>query len=450
MRTSTMSVVALLMLAIPALAGAQAGPKLAIGNIRGDASRVRRQILLELCEPYTCVAASRIVTDQLPDPRKLKAAGVAGYLGGAVTGEPGQRSLVLALTTPASTAHRPAHTWRFKLTPDGRLRPQALERITSDLNEALAGAAAQLPPPPAAPPQKAINPPPPAPKPPPAEAKPPPPVAKAPPAAKSEAPTVAAPEKHPAAAHGAPLRAAFEGGIWVTQRKLTYSGVVAGTTPLRTFDASGIFVPRLHLEIFPMAFTGSRSLFSGIGITADYGHSIGLQVTPPTGSTEGSHPATLTMLNAGLVWRMKPMSSSEFVLAPALRYRSLQLVTSAKGGVTIAGLPDARLSGYDLRLDIEAPVGSSLSLLAGGGYTFWTSGKDLVKGTGFFGSGSVHGLEAEAGISYRITGPLSARALFEYQSASYSSLGNPAPGIGTASGASDTYLGFRAMVRAEF
>jgi len=446
MRVKTLGVVAALATATPGLAFAQlSSSKLAIGTISGDSSRVRRQILVQLCGPYACVAPTNLTTESRPDPAKLARAGVAGYLGGAVTGEPGARRLVLNLTTPSSTGHKPTRTWHIHLAPDGSLRPQALEHFSVELDEVLQAAGAHPPPAPAAPPQAPPPVPPPAAKAP--SPPPPPPPAPTPPPAPAPKPA-AAPEK-PAGER--PLRFAMEGGLWVTNRKLSYSGASAppGTTALRAFDASAILVPLLRLELYPGALAGAKPLWAGIGLYLDYGHSVGLKVQPPAGSTEGSHDASLSVLDAGLLWRLRPISGSRFTVAPAFGYRSLQQVTSAKNGVKIDGLPDTNLSGFELRVDLDAPVSGLVSLQAGGGYTFWTSAKDMV-GDGFFGQGSARGFEVEGGASFHLTGVLSIRALVEYQATSYSSLADPAPGLGTANGATDAYLGARAMLRGEF
>jgi hypothetical protein len=458
MRTLTIGVLLSLALGVPAAAAAQSSSRLAIGTIRGDSSAVRRQILLQVCGPYQCVAASRFTADDRPDPEKLAAGGVSGYLGGAVTGAGADKRVILTLTTPTTTAKKPAHTWRLRLGPDGRLRPQVLERFTIEMDEILQASTAQLPPSPATPPQR--QPPPvakaPPPPPPPPAAKPPPPP-KPPPAAKPppqqaeekpRPPPQPREERAPRAAYAGPLRFAAEGGLWVTSRKLSYSGANGGS--LRTFDASAVLVPSLRLEVYPMALAGNPGrLTSGIGLFLDYGHSIGLKVKPPSGNTEGNHEATLTNLDLGVVWRVQPMSGSGFTVAPALSYRSLQLVTAAKGGVEIDGLPDTKLTGFELRVDLAAPVGDSFRVVGGGGYTLWTSAKDLVKG-GFFGKGSARGFEVEGGLQYRILGPLHVKGVLEYQSTSYSGLGSPASSSFVASGATETYFGGRLMVRGEF
>jgi hypothetical protein len=439
MRFVTIGVVAVLTLAVPAVSHAQAPTKLAIGAIHGNASQVRRQLLLQLCGPHDCVASSRLVTNGRPDPQKLQRQGVAGFLRGTVTGEAGEQRLALELTSPASAGRPPVRTWKLKLTPQGRLRQGTLERFASELDTALQGAAPSAPAAPVAPPPR-VQPPPP---PPPVAPAPPPPAPERP--VEKPAPVAPPPPRHAPASES--LRAAVEAGLWVTGRHLSYGGNAAG---LRTFDVGAILVPRLRLEVYPAAFAGAPPLVAGIGLYLDYGQSLGLKVKPPSGSTEGSHSASLSVLDLGLDWRVQPVPGSRFTLVPALGYRSLQLVTSAKGGSKIDGLPDAKLSGYELRLDLEAPIGERFGVLGGAGYTLWTRAKDLVKGSGFFGKGSARGLQLDLGASYAFWGPLSARAIFDYQSTSYSGLGDPGTSGMSASSAKDSYLGARFLVRAAF
>jgi hypothetical protein len=245
------------------------------------------------------------------------------------------------------------------------------------------------------------------------------------------------------------LRVAGELGVWLTNRKLSWSGATDGTDgPLRSYDANAIFVPSFRLELYPGAWGGARSLLAGIGGFVEYGQSVGLKVKPPSGSPEGNHAGRLTSLDLGALWRLHLISGSRFALAPALAYRSLQVTTSSKDGRTIPGVPDTRPSGFQLRLDAELPVTPSVLLLGGGGYTLWTSKKDVV-GT-FFGKGSARGYSLDAGASWRFMGPLSVKALVAYESVSYTGLGDPKPTYGTASGARDAYLGGRFMVRAEY
>jgi hypothetical protein len=422
--------------AIPAFAAAQS-PKLAVGAVRGDSSRVRRQLLLQLCEPFQCVAASRVTTGARADPDKLARAGVSGYLSGVVTGEPGERRLLLSLATPDKAA---ARTWKFRLTADGKLRQPALDRVTAEMGETLAGASRLAPKaaqPPSGPPPATLPPPrapPPEPAPPPAEAK-----------AKPLPPTADRPRSGAAVETPHELRFALEAGLWLTNRHLTYTGASASDTPpLRTFDASAIVVPEVRAEVYPAAFAGAGRLWSGIGVYLQYGHSVGLKVKPPSDVAGSNRSATLTDLAAGLKWRLQPFSTSRFTVTPAVGYRSFSLVT---GGAAIAGLPDSKLSGYEGRLDLAMPVTARVTLLGGGGYLYFTSAKDLVKT--YFPSGSARGFTAEGGVDVKVLRPLSVRALLEYQNVSYT-LRRGDAGTFHATGAKDAYLGGLVAARAEF
>ena len=288
----------------------------------------------------------------------------------------------------------------------------------------------------------------PPPPPPPPVAPPPAPPAPAPEVKPAPAPVAAAPKAAPRP-EGAPLRAAVEVGAWITSRHLSYSGdSPAGSTPLRTFDASAVFNPGLRLEVYPGAFTDTRPLLAGIGAYLDYWKSVGLKVKPPSGSTEGDHDGSMSALDFGLLWRLRPFTSTRLELAPALSYRSLSVTTSDAGGVHIAGLPDTKLSGVELRLDAIEPLGDRFVVMGGLGYTLWSSAKDLVKG-GFFPGGSAYGLGLEGGLSYRFWGPLSAKGLLEFQNISYSLKSDPT-GTYKASSATDSYFGLRATIRADF
>jgi len=442
MRRCLHGILLLAVAALPALAAAQS-PKLAIGGMRGDSSRVRRQLLLELCGPFQCVAASRVTTGTTADPDKLARAGVSGYLSGAVTGEPGERHLFLSLATPDKAS---ARTWKFRLTTDGKLRQAVLDRFSAEMGETLSTASRPAPKaaqPPSKPPPSTLPPP----KPPPpdatatATAKPPPPEEKAKPLPTAEKPRVTTPP--PESAHE--LRFALEAGFWATNRHLTYQGATASDTPpLRTFDASAILAPEVRAEVYPAAFTGAGPLWTGIGGYVQYAHSVGLKVKPPSDVGGSNRSATLTNLALGLKWRFQPLSSSRFTVTPAVGYRSFSVVT---GGDAIPGLPDAKLSGFEGRLDFAVPVTARVTVLGGGGYLYWTSAKDLVKT--YFASGSARGYTAEGGVDVKVLRPLSIRALLEYQNVSYT-LKASATGTFHATGAKDGYLGARIAARAEF
>jgi hypothetical protein len=454
----------LVALVFPALT--TAAPRISLGPVRGDTQAVlKKQLASALCKNYECVPISRLRTRGRLDFSKVEAQGVAGILAGTVARRRGGRTLELALLTRSLA---PVWGRSYPLTGRGTLSPGS----TADLQDELAARLESAAPAPAAPPPRvraapapapAIPPvaaaPPVAPEPPPvaapAEARPEPlPVAPPPPIAEPQpAPTPT--EKAPAVARGrAPLAeseeargrllAAVEAGVQVVQRKLTYDGVPAGNSSLRGYQADAIVSPRIHLELFPLSLVAEGAL-AGVGLLADYGLSVGLKTKDPGGA---EHASRFTRLGVGLCWRLHPSPSSRFALVPAVSYQQLKLTVDPLAGAPIPGLPDADLSGVKASLGVEIPVGGAVSVLIGAGYVRWTTAKDLV-GVGFFPSGSAYALEADAGLSVALAGMLSLRILGEMSSTRYSL--TPSPG-GTyqANGATDQYLGGRAMLRAEF
>jgi len=258
---------------------------------------------------------------------------------------------------------------------------------------------------------------------------------------------VAPPARAAAPGAGSPrvrLLAALEAGAYVTQRKLSYEGIPAGNTALRGFEANLISSPRFHLELYPVSLL-TEGVFGGLGVFADYGFSVGLKTSEPAGGAK--HSTSFSRLGAGLAWRLLPVSSSRFALIPAVSYQQLKFKIEPLAGVPIAGLPDANLSGVKAGAGAEIPLGSAVSILLGVGYVKWTTAKDLV-GDGFFPGGSAYALEAEAGVSVALSGLLSLRILGEYSGTKYSLQPDPS-GTYQATGATDRYLGGRAMLRAE-
>jgi hypothetical protein len=158
------------------------------------------------------------------------------------------------------------------------------------------------------------------------------------------------------------------------------------------------------------------------------------------------YDSTFSRLQAGIAWRIRPMSSSRFTLVPAVSYQHLEFTVDPP----LAGFPDSDLSGVKVGLGLEIPLGARFGLLLGGGYVMWTDAKDLVEGdVPFFPGGSAQALEAEAGLSVALGRWLSLRVLGEYSSTTYDLDPDPS-GTYVATGATDTYLGGRAMLRAEF
>ncbi len=440
-----------LLVALVTSAKAEAAPRISLA-MRGDRKSVlATQLATELCSTYECVLRARVFTGDKPDFRKAKKLKVAGILSGVVTRKRGERILHLSLLTKS---RRPVRTWTLPLTKERLLAAESMSRLVQDLEVLLGGApprAAAPPPPPPLPPP----PPPPAvePAPPPA----PPPVAAAPPPPPEPEPVAPPPPPEPAPARKtvriteeveAEPRAkgqkmpvvAVELGWNFANRDLSYEGLGTGTPQLRAYKADLIGSPRVRGELYP---------FGGLGLFGDYSFSLGLKTDNGSGTQIGT---SFTRLQLGLLWRIHPVSTSRFAVIPAVSYQQLKFTVDP----AIPNLPNSDLVGWKGALNFEIPVGSAFSILAGGGYLKWTRARELIDGyyAAFFplnASGttsSAYALEAEAGFSLALFGPISLRALFEYSSTKYS-LAPDTTGKYVATGATDRYIGGRAMLRAE-
>ena len=448
------------LLAAPISALPEAPKRITISGVSGEPEHtVSRQLVGTLCGPYECVSRPKVYTNGLPDFRRLRAEGVTAVLYGSVTEKGGRRSVRIALLRDSLD---PDRTWTFALDGKGAIPRASLDELVRDLRVELGGAPMQAPRPAAAPPAAAAavaapaaiaataTPPTSAKL---AEAQPPAPVAAAAPppqpapAPAKEPPPRAAPAStpppaKPSAAEPHRLLGASELGVLVTGRELTYSGSTPpGTTELLGYSANAIACPRFRVELYPLtAFTSG--VLSGAGIFGEYSLSVGL--TTETAAEE--RDSQLRRLQAGIAWRIRPISASRFTIVPAVSYQRLEFTVDPP----LAGFPDSDLSGVKLGLGLEVPLGGRFGLVVGGGYVMWTTAKDLVDGdVPFFPDGSAHALEAEAGLSVALVGPISLRVLGEYSSTTYDLDPDPS-GTYAATGATDTYLGGRAMLRAEF
>jgi hypothetical protein len=441
MQTTGISRRALIALVALALAGpAAAAPRLAIGPIRGDRDGALHDQLSEALCGGGCAPWSSVSTRGRPDPAKARRQGVTGMLSGAVSTKAKGKLLLAAYTA----SRKPARTWSLPLTRQRAVTPRALEQLRLDLGALLGGGVGPRPPPPAAAPPVAAPPPAPPPEPPRAVAQPvplpPPPVVQAPARAVAPAPARPAPAARPPPPAPRPVArgpfVAGELGAYLTGRKLSYSGAGAGALTLRAFDVPFIASPRIRLELYPAAALGP--VLGGLAVFGDYSTSVGFKTqVEGTGEKRGT---TFTNLEAGLLWRL-PLGG--VTLVPAASWKQTRLVVSP----SIAGLPDARLTGWKGALGAEIALGGGFALLAGGGYVLWTEKGDLV-GPFYFPGGSARGLEGEVGVSVGLSRSLSLRVLAEYRSTRYSLDPDPT-GTFVASGATDTCLGGRIMLRGE-
>ena len=446
---------------------AEAAPKITIAPITGDKkSQVGSQISGALCRTYTCVPSSRVFTKKKPDWNKMKSAQVSGLLVGGVakakTGK-GKEVQLSWLSQPGKAAQ----SWSFPLTSAGKLTSSSLQTLSTDVGNlassgplleagvgAVGAVAAGTAPatdtlsttpltsPPAAGAMAAG-----------AAAEPLPlPVTPTPaaPGEKSLADTPVAVDAGANQGYEAPRhqwRFAVELGTDLLNRNLSYSNVGAGSI-LRPYSVSLFFAPHARLELFPIAFF-SDGFFAGIGIFGDYAMSVGLKSKFQDTTDTFEKGSTYNRWQAGIEWRMRFWSESDFAIVPFFGYGKEKFVTDGDpSGSGFNGLPQFDLSGIKFGLRLDIPISSGFWIIVGGDYVIWnTKNLPVQDQTGVNSvtfTGSAKAIEAELGFHIHLFGPVALRVFGIYQSTSFTFDEGQAEAAGSAT---DRYLGGRVMLR---
>lgn len=408
---------------------AWAAPRhLVVGEIRGDPGALRGQLVRGLCGPVPCTPRARVSTAGKIDGKKLVRA-QALLLTGQVTRK-GGRSVTLTLEDRPGS---PRGRYVFPVGKRG-LSDQALATVRDALQEALGGAPTPatplvakplpvVPGPKGAAEAGAGT----------AETAPPaPPVPGAAPAVKG--PEAAAQTRPPPV----PLLA-VEAGLSGVNVSLGYENLT--TQNLRSYDASFTLVPRVRLEGFPLAhFT--QGWARGLGAEVEFQQAVGLKSAVEGGP---EHPTTYRALDLILKYRWEPFAIPLRV-EPLIGLRLATFEVQPVNGVFILGLPSLEYDGAQLGIGAEYPLdrwtvfarARFLPLLAAG----------EVLSTDYFDSGSLWGLDLEAGVGFHLVGPLSLRGAVEYTRYHFSF--RPQPGdTFQATGATSRYAGGRVMIRYE-
>ncbi|HZJ52552.1 MAG TPA: hypothetical protein VFD38_00310 [Myxococcaceae bacterium] len=454
---------------------ANAAPKITIAPITGDKkSQVASQISAALCRTYTCVPSSRVFTKKKPDWNKMKSAQVSGLLVGGVAKAKSGKGKEVQLSW-LDKPGKAAQSWSFPLTSAGKLTSSSVQTLSADVGNLASGggaaavgavgaiaaggadtlattpqttgpassssaagalaASAALAGTQAEPLPLPVTPTPPA------------------PGEKSLADTPVAVDAGASQGYEAPRhqwRFAVELGADLLNRNLSYSNVGAGSI-LRPYSVGLFFAPHARLELFPIAFF-SDGFFAGIGIFGDYAMSVGLKSKFQDTTDTFEKGSTYNRWQAGIEWRMRFWSDSDFAIVPFFAYGKQKFVTDGDpSGSGFNGLPQFSLSGYKFGLRLDIPVSSGFWIIVGGDYVIWST-KDLpvqdqsgVNSVTF--TGSAKAIEAELGFHIHLAGPLALRVFGIYQSTSFTFDEGQAEAAGSAT---DRYLGGRVMLRLQF
>lgn len=437
---------ALCLAAVAAPGLAPAAQRISIGPVRGDRrAAISTQLALALCPVRQCVLWPEVSTRGRPDPAKARRLRLDGILVGEIRVRAGSRIATLDLLRDSL---RPALSWDVAIEADGRLDPAGVSEISTALARlSLASVPPPVPGPAArrplrpAPPDEPGPPPVISPAPVPEAARPlertePAPPARAPARTSAPAPrppSATRPPRPPGAEVSDAIRA--EAGVLLLRRELAYEGAAPGTGTLRGHDAPGVLLLHARLEVYPLARFAPGAM-AGLGLVAGFERSVGLETEAPGGE---KRPTTLARLRGGLLWRSPPLGGAGVVLVPAVTWEAAGVSTSP----SIPGLPDAHLSGPKASLAAEVRLGDRIELHLGGGWVRWLEAADLVEGDPpFFPGGSASGLEAEAGVAYRLSRRMGVRITAEASRTRYDLDPDPT-GTYVAEGATDLRAGVR-------
>jgi hypothetical protein len=436
---------AALLLATAAWAAPDRRPnRLVVDQIQGDPGTLHRQLIRELCGPVPCVPLTQVTTRRRVDPRKLS--GARGLL---LTGrETGKRSRSVTLRLES----RPGRSLGRYSFPVGRrgLSQAALATLQDAVQKALGTAPAAATPLSPAPPPKVPG-----------------PVASgtrprsgaAPSASAGRTPAPTNPRARPAS-QVAPALAGTEGGTALEEAtpargaalplfaiELGVSGVNLSheysdltTQNLRGYSADFALVPRALLESFPLA--RSEGFVRGFGLEAEAQLAVGLRSAIEGGP---EHDTTYRVLDGVLKYRWA--SEAGFRVEPLVGYRLATFRVEPVNGASITGLPTLDYDGLELGVGLGYPLGRVLLLARARFLPLLASGE--VLSTDYFNSGSLWGVDLEAGVGVRLFGGLSVRGMGEYTRYHFTFRTQPGD-VFQATGATSRYAGGRLMLRYDF
>jgi len=412
---------AALLLGLLAAGTAAAAPRLSVAPLPGARPPLLKQLGVELCRAFECVAFVRGSTRAGFDLARMRQARADGILVGALSSIGASRILSLSLYTDTDFAEL---TWRVPLDARGAIPAEEFANLQRELSTRLG------PPPPVPPPspQAAVpqrSPAPPrvieVPLPPPPVLVPRPPAAEPRGAPARPASASATPAPHP-------WLAAEVAGL-LGRRSLRFLGAVAGPAPLRGHEAPRFGAAAARLELYPAARSG-LPLLAGLGLFGAYQRSLGLETT-----VDGAPRDTaLWQLSAGALWRSAPSGAGRLSVRGALSYEAARATVRP----AVAGLPDVATSGLRAGLGLDAPLGGPAIALLEGGATRWRTARDLIGGP-YFPGGSAWALDLEAGLGWALGDRLQLRLTGRWSMTRYDVDPHP-EGIYRASGARDDQL----------
>lgn len=420
--------------------------KIAIVTFTGPgANAVRNQVISALCDQAECVAQAKVTTKGKVDWKKVKKEKVKFVLEGKVVARGKKKSIELQVFPKAGAGKK--KSWPLE---GGELSDRSLATAGDVLGKLMGLAPREEP----APEEK--KPPPeekPAPeeKPEPEEKKPPKEEKKvtAPPVLpKEEKPEEKPPGEEPPPAEYARQAKrpviAIEVGLDISSKRFSYSQVA--TPNLRSYQAPFILSPDLKAELYPLALV-QDGFIAGLGIEAGFAIAVGLKSR--RSGTDVSYPTSISRLDVGVKFQIRPSSKSDAHVAPFVGYRAHSFsVAPGSDNSILDGLPGISYSAVRLGIGGELPFGDTGLLVYGKFAVMPVLSAPEIISAKYFANGSVLGLDFDLGLGFKLPFVKLLQLRLGFQFARYGlSFRTQPTDMYVAEGAVDQYLGGSFAVR---
>ncbi len=391
---------------------------------------IRNQVIAGVCERADCVAPPKATSGNKPDWKKAKKEAVLYFVTGTVAKKGKATNLTLQVLAKAG---KPKWSKVYPVE-GGELSAATLSTALTGLKAALGGPAEKAPEPepvPSKPAQPVAQP---EPLPQPVRAAEPAPATAAPPAERTS-------DKDERRQHFV----AIELGADLLLRSFGYKDLTSSN--LRSYD-SFFALPAAHLELFPLALS-SRGIVAGLGLEG--GISLATWLKSGRKNTTDAFPTSTMRIDAGLVWRIMPLSSIDLAFYPIVGIRLHSFTVGAMpDGTRLEGLPGLNYFGLRGGLGVDVPLLDKRVVIFARFVVIpvFRSG-EIMSSAYFSGGGSNFGLEGNAGVGIRIVNHLYVRLAFDFTRYSLTLKSSPTDTY-AASGATDQYLGGTASLRFEY
>jgi hypothetical protein len=416
--------------------------KIAVAPFSGPgAAATRAQLVSAICDQAECVSEKKVTTGGKPDWKKGKKEKLQYFVVGKVVAKGKKKTLELQVQNkPGGAKWKKSFPLERELLSDKNLAAasEAIGKALGKKEEAAEPPEEKAP----APEEKKAA----------VEERKPPPEEKAeveePPRRANTTPPLVETTPEPEPSPEPPTKQtrrpviALELGFDVSSKSFSYSGVQ--TPNLRSYRAPFIAMPDLKAELYPLALA-TQGFGAGLGIEGGFALAVGLK-SRRTG-TDVSYPTSITKLDLGLKFQIRPVANSDAYVAPFVGFRTHSFsVGPGSDNSTLDGLPAVSYTALKFGLSGELPFSNTGLLLYGRFAVMPVMSLPTIVSKDYFPSGSALGIDGGLGLGFKIISALQIRVGFDFTRYGLNFKYAPTDTY-IADGAVDQYIGGNAALR---